>query len=353
MSADTDRPPGTARTDLTDHEGEAPAGPRWGWWLLPLFVAVGLAGAVLAAALVTVVQSQRIDALREETASARADLADAVEQVESAAGDALATIGEEVAAVRDGLSTDLPLDDAAEAGIVHLRAEVPAAAPPAPAPPASAPPEAPGGPTDPDAPDGPTPDAGGAADTGTADAAQTPPTDPPPSTLRAASGFVVARDGDTTFLVTTFALLADPEAGDRPLDRPVEVRSAAGDATARVHSWDADADLLVLRVDAGGGLAPLAWRPADRPLQAGDRIVAVGVTPTLAAVQVGGTVAAVTEPGLVSDVPALELLAGGPVVDADGEVVAMSSRRAAPFGDDPVAVPIRALCGELLARCPD
>lgn len=352
--------------DGSDGEGGGPSrvpdGPRrLGWWLLPLFLAVGLAGAVLATALVVVSQTQRIDALRDETAAARSDLADVVDEVESTAGQALSTIRDEVAAVRDGLSTELPLEDAAEAGVVHLRAEVPAepsAAPTAAPTSATTPPDPDPEPVpdadddpDPEGEPGPDPDEG---DDGPDEDRQPAPAEPrsAPTTTRAAAGFVAARDGDTTFLVTTFALLADPRGGDRPVDRPVQVRTAVGEVTGQVHSWDAAADLLLLRV-GGDAIAPLPWRPEDRPLGAGDRVVAVGVTPTLEPVRVGGSVGAVTEQGLITDLPSLELLAGGPVVDADGQVVAMTSRRAAPFGQDPVAVPIRQLCGDLLATCPD
>lgn len=340
---------------------------RLGWWLVPLFVAVGLAGAVLATALVVVVQNQRIEALRDETAAARAELDDAVEEVEAAAGGALATIRDEVAAVRDSLASDLPLPDAAEAGVVHLRAEVPvepATGTPAAAPVAAPGPDAPRGDGAPD--DGPSggdpsgdpdddptaPDAEGVPDDGVEEPDDAPPQPPPATTVRTASGFVIARDADATFVLTTLALLADPAGGDRPLDRPVEVRTAAGTTTGRVHSWDTPNDLLLIRLGAGGGFEPLAWRAEDRPLGPGDRVVAVGVTSGLAAVQVGAGVAAVTDAGLLTDAPPLRSLAGGPVVDADGEVVAVMSGGAAA-GEDPVAVPIRRVCGPLLASCPD
>ncbi|MTV26991.1 trypsin-like peptidase domain-containing protein [Nitriliruptoraceae bacterium ZYF776] len=297
---------------------------RLGWWLLPVFVAVGLAGAVLAGSLAVVFASQRVDRLTRETAAARADLATAVDDVQDAAEDALSSIREEVDAVRDGLSTELPFDDAAAAGIVHLDVDTEVTAEVDDAPP----------PPDADAePDG----------------AEAPP--PPIPVRRRASGFVVARDGDDAFVVTTFALLADPRSDDVPLDVAVRVRVAAGETTARLHSWDEARDLLLLRAPLGE-VTPLPWRPADAPLSGGERVVAVGLTPALGPVRVGGTVAASEAAGLVTDVPALELLAGGPVVDAEGRVVGVGSVAYRPFGGDPVAVPIRQLCERLLSRCP-
>ncbi len=280
---------------------------RLGWWLLPMFVAVGLAGAVLAGSLAVVFSSQRVDRLTRETASARADLATAADDVREAADEALATIEEEVAAVRDQFSGELPLADAAAVGVVRLEAEVPVADP----------------------------------ETG-----QRIPE------RRRASGFLVAATEDEAFVVTTLGLLVDPARPEAPLDLAVTVRAEAGETSGRVHSWRADRDLLLLRVPLTG-FEPLPWRPADEPIAAGDRVVAVGLTPGLGAVRVGGIVAAADGTGVITDLPVLDLLEGGPVVDGRGRVIGVASARYAPFSADPVVVPIRALCDELLARCPD
>lgn len=307
---------------------------RLGWWMLPIFVAVGLAGAVLAGSLAVVYQGQQVAALRRETAGARADLATAVEDVEAAAEEALDAIADEVAAVREGLSTALPHDDPTAVGVVHLSVSTTVTTP--------APP--------------PPPDEDGQDEGGEDGDGQDEPDDAPPATttdvVRRASGFVVARSGDDSFIVTTFGLLVDPRDASVPLDVGVTVRTAAGETTGRLHSWDAAADLLLLRVPLRG-IEPLEWRPADQELSDGERIVAIGLTPSLGPVRVGGTVAAVDGAGLVTDIPPLELLSGGPIVDSDGRVVAVGSARLSPFGTDPVAVPIRRLCGDLLARCPD
>jgi hypothetical protein len=270
---------------------------RLGWWLLPMFVAVGLAGAVLAGSLAVVFASQRVDRLTRETAGARADLVDANEEVRQVADEALEAIEAEVDAVRDEFGAELPYEDAAEAGVVHLVV---------------------------DAADG----------------------------ERRASGFVVARDGDDAFVATTFSLAVDRSRPEVPLDVAVRVVTAAGETRGGVHSWQAERDLLLLRVPLRG-VEPLPWRPAGEELTAGARVTGVGVTPALGAVRVGGTVAANDPLGLVTDLPPLHLLTGGPVVDGRGQVVAVGSTAYSPFGADPVAIPIRLLCEELLARCPN
>jgi S1-C subfamily serine protease len=302
-----------------------------------MFIAVGLAGAVLAGSLAVVFASQRVDRLTRETAGARADLASAAEDVREAADEALEAITAEADAIRDQFATDLPYEDAAQAGVVHLvlEAQVPdPAVSPAPAQQEQQP--------DPEDQEDGEPDA----------EPQAPPPRPTLDLRRRASGFVVAGDAETAFVATTFALMADPSRPDVPLDVGVRVLTAGGETTGRVHSWQASRDLLLLRVPLRG-IEPMPWRPADEPVGAGDRITAVGVTPGLAAIRVGGTVAAADANALISDLPALELLAGGPVVDAQGRVVAVGSSRYSPFGNDPVAVPVRLLCEDLLARCPD
>lgn len=309
-----------------------------------MFVAVGLAGAVLAGSLAVVFASERVDRLTRETASARADLATAADDVRDTADEAMDAITAEADALRDRFATDLPYEDAAAAGVVHLVLETqvpdPAAAP---VPAVQEQDVEPGedgedGDADPSPEDEPTTDA---------------PAPPPMVELvRRASGFVVARDGDDAFVATTFALLADPSRPDVPLDVAVRVVTEGGETGGRVHSWQASRGLLLLRVPLSG-VEPMPWRPATEPTAVGDRVTAVGVTPGLGAVRVGGTVAAAEGSGLVTDLPSLELLAGGPVVDAQGRVVAVGSTRYSPFGSDPVAIPVRLLCEELLARCPD
>lgn len=314
---------------------------RLGWWLLPMFVAVGLAGAVLAGSLAVVFASQRVDRLTRETAGARAEIADAADEVREAADEALEEITAQVEAARDQFAAELPYEDAAQAGVIHLevRTEVPDPAAVA-AEPAMQ--EQDAGEQDPDA-----------GEEAPEDGGEEPPAPPPTIELvRRASGFVVAREGDDAFVATTFSLLADPARPDAPLDVAVRALTAGGETTGRIHSWEAARDLLLLRVPLRG-VDPLPWRPADEPVAVGDRVAAVGVTPSLGAVRVGGTVAAVEAPALLSDLPPLELLAGGPVVDGQGRVVALGSTSYSPFGGDPAAVPIRLLCDEILARCPE
>ena len=324
---------------------------RLGWWLLPMFLMVGLGGAVLAGSLAVVYYAQQVSQLEQETRGAREDLVGAVDEVRDAADEALESIADEVADVQERLARGLPLEDALEVGVVRLEVDVEVAG-------GAAAPRG-GGTTQPTVADedeadpGDDPDPGGGADGGEDQADQSPGTSAPPERVRrAASGFVVVADGDEVFLVTTLGLLDDPRREEAvPLDVEVAVRVPSGSTTATVHSWDADADLLLLRASLRG-VEPLSWRPEDEPLAAGDRVIAVGATPGLAPVRVAGDVGAVDGRALVTDLPALELLAGGPVVDGEGRVVGVASARYRPFGPDPLVVPVRRLCDRMLSTCP-
>lgn len=358
---------------------------RLGWWLLPLFVMVGLGGAVLAGSLAVVYYAQQVSQLESETRETREELSGAADEVRDAADEAMTAIDEEVAAVRDELARDLPLEDALEVGVVRLEVDTMleddgGGAEPAQVEPAarSAPRAAPRAQQDPAQDD--TDDDGsssteddGSSSSGDEDPDQggeqepqqddgqdqdtAPPDDPPPSRQvplrRSGTGFVVVDEDDTTFLVTSLGLLDDPRTEDRvPADVEVTVRLSAGATTATVHSWDEAHDLLLLRTTIRN-VEPLPWREQGQGLNPGDRVVAVGTTPDLDVVRVGTELAGVSARALVTSLPPLGLIDGGPVVDVDGAVVGVALEHHAGLGGDPVVVPIRRLCDDLLRTCPD
>jgi S1-C subfamily serine protease len=324
---------------------------RLGWWLLPLFLMVGLGGAVIAGSLAVVYYAQQVSQLEQETRGAREDLVGAVDEVRDAADEALSAISEEVADVQERLARGLPLEDALEIGVVRLEVDVEV--------PDDRPAEPRSGQQTNPAPDDGDDDGDGDGDDGDAtdeqgDGASAPaPSRPPIPVRRAASGFVVVSDGSSVFIATTLQLLDDPRRDETvPIDTGVTVRIPGGTTTATVHSWDADADLLLLSASVTN-VEPLPWRPEDQPLGPGDRVIAVGATPGLAPVRVAGDVGSADDVAIVTDLPDLELVSGGPVVDIEGRVVGVSSQGYRPFGQDPLVVPVRRLCDRMLSSCPD
>jgi S1-C subfamily serine protease len=340
---------------------------RLGWWLLPLFVMVGLGGAVLAGSLAVVYYAQQVSQLESETREAREELVGAAEEVREAADEALAAIDEEVESVREELARGLPLENALDVGVVRLevdaRLEGEAEQPepesrvePATFRPhaARAAPEDAEEPEEPDDADQPDDDEEPEAESEDESA---PPADPAPRReiplRRSGTGFVVVVDGDTAFLVTSLGLLDDPRTDERvPADVEVTARLSAGSTTATVHSWDESNDLLLLRANIGN-VEPLPWREQNDALEPGDRLIAVGATPDLEPVRVGSEIAAISGRAMVTSLPALQLLNGGPVVDGDGHVAGIAVASHHALEGDPVVVPIHRLCDQLLSACPD
>lgn len=284
---------------------------RLGWWTLPVFVAVGLAGAVLAGGLTAVYYGQQVGQLERETREGRAELRDAVEKVQEAGQQALDAIEEQVAAVEQSLESDLPVPSAFDAGVVQVRVVVERQDPPR-------------------SPDQPPP--------------------PPVRTVRDGSAFAVARAGGETFFVTTFELVADPAEPGQAFDA-VQITTAGGARGAAVHSWDVDLDLAILRAPVE--VAVPSWRPPGETVEPGHRVIAVGLSPNGGTLQAEGAVTGVEARAVLTDLPRLDLVRGGPLVDLRGRVVAITSLAYDPYGTSEgtnASVPIRVLCERLL-RC--
>lgn len=328
------------------------------WWTLPMFLLVGLAGAVLAGALSAVYYGQQVSGLEEETRSSRAELRGAVEAVEAAREDALADIEAEVDAVREALTRELPFEDVTTDGVFALRAVTGTSgsgqqgAPAGDAQPSGAvlaqeqqtgeptpPPEEQQPPDEEPPPEEPSP--------------APPPRPSRPPVERFATGFAVASDGGTTFIATVHSLIADPDAPGGVVGE-VEVITPRGTARGIVHSWDEGRDLALIRADIGE-VALLAWRPSEEGLVVGERIIAAGVTPTLNTVQVSGQVAYTDVTLLVTDLPRIDFLRGAPIVDPRGLVVGIYSTGYRPFGsaggDGQGSAPVQLLCERMLRNC--
>lgn len=293
---------------------------RLGLWTVPLFVAVGLLGAVLAGSLAAVYYAQKVRALENETADARRELQEAAAEVRDVARQATDDIRAEVDAVRDELAVSLPVEDPAEVGIAAVRAEVSVPSQPA----------IRAGPGQTERPETET-----------------------RREVRNGSAFAAVQTADETFFVTAFAVVAHPEQEGQAIDR-AEVLFAGRRHPAEVHSWSPERDLALLRVPGVGDAPPVAeWRPDDEEVPANTKLFAAGLTPTGGLVQIPVTVGGGDADVIVIDAGLPEILRGGPLLDARGRVVGVSSTAYAPYGGAGTlapAVPVGALC-ERLIRC--
>lgn len=267
---------------------------RIGLWILPLFVMVALMGATLVGGLAALYYGQQVAELEQTTRQARRGLDRVVSDVESTAEDAQRDIRRQVNQARDEFSRQAPIEGPNAKGIYAVSAQH------------------------------------------------------GPDETRVGSAFTVFSNQTETFLITTYAVVAT-DAG-AALER-VELFLPNQQVTIRVHSFDADRDLAVL-VAEGGPLPVLPWRPVDEPVRRGDALYVVGIAGPATPTVVSGRVAGVSDVAVVPDLPLNAFLAGGPLVDGSGRVVAIASQAYAPFGgvDGTLtyAPPIRLVCDRLI-----
>jgi S1-C subfamily serine protease len=309
---------------------------RVGWWVLPAFLVVGLAGAVMAGALAVVYYSQQVSALEAETRESRQDLQRAVQDVEDAAEDALQAIADEVDSVRDTLERGLPVQDMAAMGLVIVEARVNAP-----------PPE-----SDPPANDD---DTDGAPDV-QAQASPSPSPSPSPEPIRPriGVGFAVAFEGGDVFIATSFGLVEDRNARAGVVEEVVVTTPDNQRATGTVHSWEEQHGIALVRVTLDR--QPIAdWRPRMDPPEPGERVAVAGITPTRGWVQLEGVLGHVADDAMVTTLPPIDFLRGAPIVDGTGRVIAVYTLDYRPFGNSAGAaqamVPIGLFCERLLQGC--
>jgi S1-C subfamily serine protease len=152
--------------------------------------------------------------------------------------------------------------------------------------------------------------------------------------------------GGGTTLITNFHVVADVVAGG---DTEVTIQRGQSTYTARVGATDRDRDLAVLETDA-------VFRPltaAARKVQPGAPVVVVGSPLGLADSVTAGVVSALRprpsgngDQFIQFDAPISPGNSGGPVVDAEGEVVGVAQAKLVQEGVEgiSIAIPIAEAC---------
>lgn len=166
------------------------------------------------------------------------------------------------------------------------------------------------------------------------------------------SAFVVFSDGEQSFLLASFHTVRAATQNPAP---EITVRKGEEELSVELTSWDPANDLALLTLDRPN-LPSLKWAPTDPPLQIGDRVFVVSGLGAAGGSISQGFVADVSANGIQHDAPVGAAFQGGPLLDSNGEVLALASRAYAPLGFSPEAVffgvPIRTSCAEVI-RCPD
>jgi S1-C subfamily serine protease len=165
------------------------------------------------------------------------------------------------------------------------------------------------------------------------------------------SAFVAFSDDERSYLLTSFTTV---RAGTQEPAPEITVVKGGERLPATLWTWEEGRDLALLVVDKGG-TPRLEWTGLDG-LSVGDRIFVVSGLGTAGGAMSQGLVADVSAGGVQHDAPVGVAYQGGPVVNNNGEVVAIASRHYSPLNFDPEAVffglPVQAACEELL-DCPD
>jgi S1-C subfamily serine protease len=165
------------------------------------------------------------------------------------------------------------------------------------------------------------------------------------------SAFVVASDGDQSFLLTSLAVV---RAATRTPGPQVTVRKGNDEIRATLHTWDEARDLALLIVSRPN-LPKLPWRSGADAARIGERLFAVSGLGGSGGAIVQGQIADVFADGIVHTAPVGASFRGGPLVNSDGEVLGVASADYAPLGFPPgdvtFGVPVARACERVL-RCP-
>jgi len=165
------------------------------------------------------------------------------------------------------------------------------------------------------------------------------------------TAFVLFSDSERSFLLTSYttvrALTVDPGPG-------LEVRQGDRTIGAELNAWDEGRDLALLVAEDDPNL-PAIGVADPSGIEVGDRVFAVSALGTAGGALTQGVVADVAANGVQHDAPVGPQFQGGPLLDAEGKLVGITSRRYAPLGFLPdtvfFAVPVREACAELV-QCP-
>ena len=163
------------------------------------------------------------------------------------------------------------------------------------------------------------------------------------------SGFVVFSDAEQSFVLTSYATVS---AATRAPGPEVRLRKGDEELVADMVGWEQGRDLALLSIPRGG-IERVPW--AQRATT-GERVFSVSGLGGAGGSASQGLVGDVSAAGIQHDTPVGVQFQGGPLVNASGEVVGITSRTYAPLGfppDDVYFAPaITDACIELLV-CPD
>ncbi len=166
------------------------------------------------------------------------------------------------------------------------------------------------------------------------------------------SAFVVASDSKQSFLLASYATVRSSTRAPGP---GIVVRQGGNQIKATLWTWDESKDLALLIIDRGS-LPKVAFAPAAPALKLGERVFAVSGLGGAGTPITQGFVADISAAGIMHDAAVGQGFQGGPLINSDGKVLGVASRRYAPLGYETdgvtFAIPSRTACDKVL-KCPN
>lgn len=163
------------------------------------------------------------------------------------------------------------------------------------------------------------------------------------------SAFAVASDSEQTLAVTSYTTV---RAATRAPAPKVTVRQGDAEVPAELWTWQEDRDLALLVI--GKGSIPKLPLAGD-PVKTGERLFAISGLGSAGGAISQGFVADLSGAGIQHDAAVGPAFQGGPLVNSEGEVVAVATRAYSPLGfatDDVYFAPLVSAACERVLKCP-
>ncbi len=142
------------------------------------------------------------------------------------------------------------------------------------------------------------------------------------------SAFVISSDANQSLLLTSYTTVAAATRAPAP---PVFVRQNNADTQVTVSTWDPQFDLALLVLQRGG-LTPVTPAPTTPAPQVGGHLFALSGLGSAGASISEGVITDVSASGVADNAPMNASYQGGPLVNAQGQVIAVASETYAPLG---------------------
>lgn len=164
------------------------------------------------------------------------------------------------------------------------------------------------------------------------------------------TAFSVASDSDQTLFLTSYATVQAAAAQPGPA---VTLVKGSQEMKATLWTWQEEKDLALLVVSKGN--IPKLTFGSTSGLKTGERIFAVSGLGAAGGAITQGFIADVSSQGIQHDASIGTAFQGGPLLNSDGNVLAVASRTYAPLGfatsEVYFGVPIKDACDKVL-KCP-